>query len=78
MRIEAVESLASECLEHRIFQMLCVMVGDEGSDVAVRSAIVRVLPRWGDNAMQVMAIVRALSLPACVRRPSRLSIRWAR
>ena len=62
MRIEAVESLASECLEHRIFQMLCLMVGDEGGDVAVRSAIVRVLPRWGDTPMHVMALVRALSL----------------
>ena len=62
MRIEAVESLASECLEHRIFQMLCVMVGDEGGDVALRSAIVRVLPRWGDTPMHVMALVRALSL----------------
>jgi len=31
-------------------------------DVAVRSAIVRVLARWGDTAMHVMAIVRALSL----------------
>ena len=62
MRIEAVESLASECLEHRIFQMLCVMVGDEGGDVAVRSAIVRVLPRRGDTPMHVMALVRALSL----------------
>jgi hypothetical protein len=38
------------------------MVGDEGGDVAVRSAIVRVLPRWGDTPMHVMALVRALSL----------------
>ena len=62
-RIEAVQSLASECLQHRIFQMLCLMMRHEGGDVAVRSAIVRVLPRWGDTAMQVMAIVQALSLP---------------
>ena len=62
IRIQAVESLASECLEHRVFQMLCVMMGDESGDVAVRSAIVRVLPRWGDTAMQVTAILRALSL----------------
>jgi hypothetical protein len=62
IRIEAVESLASECLEHRVFQMLCLMMGDEGDDVAVRRAIVLVLPR-GDTAMQVMAIVRVLSLP---------------
>jgi hypothetical protein len=45
------------------FQMLCLMMGDEDGDVAVRSAIVRVLARWGDTAMHVMAIVRALSLP---------------
>jgi Tfp pilus assembly protein PilN len=63
VRIEAVESLANECVEHRVFQMLCLMMGDEDGDVAVRSAIVRVLPRWGDTAMQVMAIVRALSMP---------------
>ena len=42
IRIEAVESLASECLEHRVFQMLYVMMGDEGGDVGVPSAIVRV------------------------------------
>jgi hypothetical protein len=39
------------------------MMRNEGGDVAVRSAIVRVLPRWGDTAMQVIAIVQALSLP---------------
>jgi hypothetical protein len=43
--------------------MLCLMMGDEDGDVAVRSAIVRVLARWGDTAMHVMAIARALSLP---------------
>ena len=69
IRIEAVENLASECLEHRVFQMLCVMMGDESGDVAVRSAIVRVLARWGDTAMHVMAIVRALSLSG-VRQPA--------
>ena len=63
MRIEAVESLASECREHRVFQRLCLMVGVERDDVAVRAAIVRVLPRWGDAAMHMMAIVRALSMP---------------
>jgi hypothetical protein len=63
MRIEAVESLASECREHRVFQRLCLMVGVEGNDVAVRAAILRVLPRWGDTAMHMMAIVRALSMP---------------
>jgi hypothetical protein len=76
-RIEAVESLASECLQHRIFQVLCLIMRSEGGDAAVRSAIVRVLPRWGDTAMQVMAIVQALSLPTCVRPLSRRSIRWA-
>jgi len=69
IRIEAVENLASECLEHRVFQMLCLMIGDECCDVAVRSAIVRVLARWGDTAMHVMAIVRALSLSG-VRQPA--------
>jgi hypothetical protein len=39
------------------------MIKDERDDVAVRSAIVRVLPRWGDSAMHVMPIVGALSLP---------------
>ena len=39
------------------------MVGVEGNDFAVRAAIVRVLPRWGDTAMHMMAIVRALSMP---------------
>jgi hypothetical protein len=63
MRIEAVESLASECREHRVFQRLCLMVGVERDDVAVRAAIVRVLPRWGDAAMHMTAIVRALSMP---------------
>jgi hypothetical protein len=63
IRIEAVKSLASECLEHLVFQSLCWMAKDEGDDVAVRSAIVRVLPRWGDSAMHVTAIMDALSLP---------------
>lgn len=49
--------------------MLCLMMGDEDGDVAVRSAIVRVLPRWGDTALHVMAIVRALSMPGV--RPDR-------
>jgi ferritin len=61
-RIQAIHSLANECLEHRVFQNLGWIVGNEREDVAVRSAIVRVLPRWGDSAMPMMAILGALSL----------------
>jgi hypothetical protein len=39
-----------------------LMIGNECCDVAVCSAIVRVLARSADTAMHVMAIVRALSL----------------
>jgi len=62
-RIEAVESLAKECLDSQIFHGLAQLVDDESDDITVRIAIVLALPRWGDAPSQVFAIVRALSLP---------------
>jgi HEAT repeat protein len=63
LRIEALDSLSKECLDHRTFQSLGSIIESESDDVTVRSAIVRVLPRWGDSPMHRIAILRALSLP---------------
>jgi hypothetical protein len=63
VRIEAVGNLAKECLDQHIYQRLGWILDNESDDVAVRSAIVKVLPRWGDTAIQMMTILRALSLP---------------
>jgi HEAT repeat protein len=62
VRIAAVENIGRECSDHQIFQRLGWSLDNEIDDLAVRSAIVRVLPRWG-NPFVPYAVVRALSLP---------------
>lgn len=61
VRIEAVENIGRECRDHQIFQRLGWTVDTEAADLAVRRAIVRILPEWGSPFVPY-AIVRALSL----------------
>ena len=61
VRIEAVENIGRECRDHQIFQRLGWIVDSEAADLAVRRAIVRILPEWGSPFVPY-AIVRALSL----------------
>lgn len=62
-RIAAVETLASECRDHRSLQIFQGMLPNTNDDLAVRGAIVRALPRWDGSFFPLLVVTRALSIP---------------